>query len=733
MSRRAKTVHRPLSRKIQPLPTSVRYFLHHLPKSCVYISFNPMKTISYILLMCSGASLSPAATSDPSAARILASPHLRFEPGPAGSQAFITRGARFQSYLTASHALFGQETRTSGFYFQGASQRAAIEGIDRLSTSTNLIRGNNPQQWRMGIPNYDRVLVHDLYPRVDLLYYGNGGELEYDLIVKPGANPRQVRLRFEGDAPRIEPDGGIKSEFIQRAPVVYQIAENGNHIVVASRYRQNRDGSIGFEVGHYDHTRDLVIDPVLTFSVYLGGSNTDVTRAVGHDSQGFIYVAGSTDSTDFNIAGTSTQGTNGGGYDIFIAQIDPTQPGGSQIINATYFGGSGSDTLGAMAVSAQGQVYLTGETQSSNFPTANAAQGTLDGASDAFVVELDFSSGQTGAVLYSTYFGGGGNESGNAIALDASGRAFIAGNTSSSDFPTVNAFMGAAGGGQDAFVVGIDPSQSAQGTFFYSTLIGGSGWDQGESIAVATNGNLWVAGGTFSFDFPFAGNPYRASYRAGGDAFVAELNPSLGPGALIYSTLLGGSGEDVANAIILDSTGRVLIAGLTTSRDFPVTSSAIQGQYGGNTDAFLSILNPSLSSAASQLVYSTYFGGTGADSGTTLALDSAGNLYLTGYTSSPNLPVTSNALQSTSSGTFDVYLLRLNPAQTGAKAVSFCSYLASDGVQVANGLDLDSKGNVYLAGYTTGPLLDGLGGATRINNGGNTDAFALGLNFPASQ
>jgi hypothetical protein len=289
-----------------------------------------------------------------------------------------------------------------------------------------------------------------------------------------------------------------------------------------------------------------------------------------------------------------------------------------------------------------------------------------------------------------------------------------------------NGFQGASGGSQDAFVAGIDPSQSGAGSVIYSTYLGGTWWDTGRGIAAASDGSVWVVGGTYSFDFPVAGASYNPGYSVGGDAFVSHINPSSG--GLVYSTYLGGNDLEEARSVVLDANGRVIVSGFTLSQNFPVTPDALQPQYGGGTDVFISILDPSSATRAGELVYSTYFGGSNADAPFDLKIDPSGNLYLAGFTMSAGLPATGNALQSAYDNTMDAFVLKLNPSQAGAAGISYFSYLGSDGLQIAYGIDFDANNNIYLTGVTSGPIFSALGGAGKGTAAGDPDAFVIGFN-----
>jgi all-beta uncharacterized protein/beta-propeller repeat-containing protein len=657
------------------------------------------------------------------AVRMLDTAPLRFE-SDAGSVPghFVARGTRFHFEFSKNQAVLRTANKAVSLQFQGANKQARMEGDDLLRSKTNLFLGSDPHRWRSAIANYGRLQVRGLYPGIDLVYYGNAGELEYDLRMRPGADPRQVRLRLQGDNARLNRDGSLVAELIQKPPVAYQIDQNGARVPVASRYRRNRDGSYGFALGAYDHRRELVIDPVITLSLYLAGSSEDIAYAIGHDTIGFLYVGGETFSTDFPVTSNATQATLAGGSDLFMAKIDPHAAPGSQIVYATYIGGSLNETFGGMAVGPNGDVYLTGSTISTDFPTVNPYQSSLTNApnTNAFVVWINSSQG----LAYSSYIGGSSIDNGNAIAYDSSGNIWVVGAAQSTDFPNLGGIQSGNAGTSDMFIAGFAPSQTGTNTCFYASYLGGSGFDTGRGVAVAADGTLWVVGGTYSVDIPITSNAEQHNYRGGGDAYIAHINPTLGPNGVLYATYLGASSLEEARSVVLDPAGPVIVSGYTVSPDFEVTSNALQPVYGGNTDAFISILNPA---STPQLVYSTYFGGANGDVAFDLKRDANGILYLTGMTLSPGLPVTAGALQAAYDGSMDVFVLKLNPARAGTAGIDYLSYLGSDGLQIGYGVDFDQLGNIFVVGSTSGPLLYAQGGVSRTSPAGTTNGFLLGF------
>jgi hypothetical protein len=373
-------------------------------------------------------------------------------------------------------------------------------------------------------------------------------------------------------------------------------------------------------------------------------------------------------------------------------------------------------------------VYLTGLTISNHFPMFNAAQGSLagTGATDAFVVWFDSSQN----LAYSTLLGGSAAEMGQAITFDATGRLYVTGDTVSDDFPASSGFQTGRAGSQDAFFAIIDLSQMGTATLQYATYLGGSGWDTGRGIAVAADRTVWVVGGTYSGDFPVNGNSYQAGYINAGEGFVAHIDPKAN--AVVYATYLGGSDQDLARSVIVDPSGRVIVSGYTLSQDFPSTSDALQPKFGGNTDAFVTILDPRITTSHSaQLVYSTFFGGSDADVPFDMKLDSAGNIYLAGITLSSDLAGSANAIQSAYDKTMDAFALKLNPAKAGKAGLQYFTFLGSPGLQVAYAIDFDANGNIYLAGFTSGGIFDAFSGPGKPTAHGNRDGFVVGFSTTA--
>ncbi len=437
-----------------------------------------------------------------------------------------------------------------------ANASPRVEALEELPGKANYFLGNDPTKWRTNVPTYARVHYQDLYPGIDLIYYGNQRQLEYDLVVRPGADPSRIRLGVQGaDTLDVDAQGDLVlhtagGDIRQRKPAAYQEID-GMRQEISGGYVLKGSHTVGFEVGAYDASRPLVIDPVLFYSTYLGGSSDDFGSGIAVDSSGDAYVTGYTLSTDFPTtvgAFQTTHAADGGLDDGFVTKLNPT---GAALVYSTYLGGSSDDFGFGIAVDSSGDVYVTGYTLSTAFPTTvGAFQMTNAGGYDGFVTKLN----PTGAALvYSTYLGGSSDDFGRGIAVDAAGSAYVTGYTYSTAFPTtVGAFQtthAADSGRNDAFVTKLNPTGAG---LVYSTYLGGNSFDVGLGIAVDALGSAYVTGGTQSTNFPTTTRAFQTTFGGGVvDGFVTKLNPA---GSMLdYSTYLGGTGLDTGFGIAVDT------------------------------------------------------------------------------------------------------------------------------------------------------------------------------------
>ena len=585
----------------------------------------------------------------------------------------------------------------------GANPQSEIAGFQELPGKVNYFIGNDPQQWHTGVSTYEKVKYSDVYPGVDLIYYGNQKELEYDFVIAPGANPAAIALDFEGSNQLevnakgdlvVHTDGG---EILHRKPVIYQ-ETNGIRQDLSGSYVIRDGHRIGFQVSDYDVTKPLIIDPVVVYSTYLGTNLDDFILGITVDPLGNAFVVGFTQSLNFP-----------NGFDAFVAKLNPS---GSAFVYISYLGGTHQDEGQGIALDALGNAYVTGQTRSTDFPTTTGAlQTVLKGSSDAFVTKFN----PSGGLAYSTYLGGSNPDQGWGIAADASGNAYVTGTPSSNrDFPslnnptarssvfvakvnpagsalvyatlipgaifgsdigidasgnayvtghtnvdflaTVNAAQPTRGGDFDAFITKLDPTGSS---IIYSTYVGGISVDTAESIAVGPSGEACIIGATFSNNFPTV-NPFQPTLRGSSDVFIAKFNPA---GSVVYSTYLGGTGSERGQGIAVDTAGNAYATGEASS-DFPVVNPV---QAGNNGDVFITKLNP----GGSALIYSTLFGGNNEDLGFDVTIDGSGSAYVAGITKSTNFP-TVNPAQPASSGSFDGFIAKISEVPPNQAPIARC-------------------------------------------------------------
>jgi hypothetical protein len=560
-----------------------------------------------------------------------------------------------------------------------------VVGEDELPGKSHYFIGNDPKKWHTNVLTYAKVRYRDVYPGVDVVYYGNHQQVEHDFIVSPMADPGAIRLAFQGaEQLSVDAQGDLvlateHGEVRLRKPIIYQNVGNARR-EVAGGYML--DGNhVRFQVAPYDASQALVIDPILVYSTYLGGTGEEQGGGIAVDSSGHAYVTGETLSADFPTA-NPLQPTAGGSGDVFIAKLNAA---GNDLEYATYLGGLGNDIGLGIAVDASGSAYVTGRTASRDFPTVNPLQPAFGGGSyHAFVAKVNPAGN---SLVYSTYLGGDATDFAQSIAVDAVGNTYITGVTLSG-FPTVNPIQGVFGGFVDAFVAKLNAAGDA---LVYSTYLGGNASDQGTGIAVDAGGSAHVSGVTASLNFPTA-KPLQPTFGGVFDAFVAKLNAAGSD--LVYSTYLGGSNYDFASGIAVDMLDNVYVTGLTFSTNFP-TVNPLQPALRGLVNAFV----VKVAAGGNALVYSTYFGGSGFDVGSGIAVDTFGNAYVTGRTDSPNLPV-ANAVQPTLGGSSDAFVVELNPV---GNALVYSTYLGGRDFEnmLGGAIAVDNGGAAYVTGDTS--------------------------------
>lgn len=563
------------------------------------------------------------------------------------------------------------------------------EATEPAASVTNYFAGNDPARWRRGVRHFSKIRYHRVIPGADLVFYGAGGHLEYDIVLAPGASPKGVEVAFNG-ADRVTQDGegnlvitAGKSTIRQLRPHVYQLV-NGQRQEVASEYRV-RGTRVQFSLGQFRRDRELVIDPVIQYAAYVGKAGQDSAVAIAVDASGNSYITGETNSGGL-AAGRPIQDYRAGDTDAFVAKLNPA--GAVEFL--TYLGGKLTDTGLGIALDASGNILVTGVTYSEDFPVKGAVRETFGGgAFDVFVAKMNSTGTQ---LVWSTFLGGAGLDWSAGIAADSTGGAWIAGWTTSRDFPLRDAFQaGTAGGGEDTFLTRID-ARGVEVT--YSTYFGGEGRDVASGIAVDSRDQVYVTGGTTSTIFPFTA-AVQGRAAGGQDAFLYRLDPvkkDLG-----FATLLGGVENDFGVKVAVDGSGEAVLVGYTQSPNFPVSASAAQRTLGGATDMFIARVGPS------RLSYSTLIGGSGDDWAGGVVLDTAGSAYVSGWTNSANFPVR-NALQPAYAGgnvasqRFDAAIIRVSPE---GNTLFYSSFLGGAGEDKAYALGLDRAGNVYVTGSTT--------------------------------
>jgi hypothetical protein len=601
---------------------------------------------------------------------------------------FMAKGVGLTAYFAPDGVAFRLSGSTIRTEFVGAGN-SVPEGSGLLPTRANFFTGPR-EAWQTGVTVYSGVKYREIYPGIDAMYGGDGRQLKSEFVVAPGADPSSIRVRYlSGGELRIAGDGALVipvdgQELRELAPVAYQEYGNGR-VTVACRFVLTGRNTVGFSVDDYDASSALIIDPVLSYSTYLGGSGSDSAAALAVDSAGAAYVAGFTASQNLPIA-SSEQSSNAGGNDIFVAKLNAT---GNGLVYCTYIGGSGDDRATGIALGTDGSAYVTGFTQSKNFPVRSPLQSKLAGGQNAFVLKLSPSGN---ALLFSTYLGGSSSDAAYGIALDGSGNAYVVGDTTSANFPATG-FQSTNRGGQDVFIAKLSADGSS---LLYSTYLGGYTTDHGAAIAVDTSGNAYVTGYTLSTDFPLANalQPRIAGMQA---AFVSKLNAS--GKALLFSTYLGGTSSpygypQTGYGITVDAQGSAYVAGVTSAPDFPLLNP-LQSSLRGSTDAFVTKL-----SASGSLAYSTYVGGASTDAGTSIAVDSGGNAFVAGYTYSSDLPVV-GGFQSQSGGNYDAFLVELNAA---GSAIVYSTYLGGNGSDAATAVALDPAGNASWPAIRSRPI-----------------------------
>jgi hypothetical protein len=695
---------------------------------------------------------------------------IRFEAnvGQASSGIeYVARGNGYTVALTEQAAILGLRPATASppaarlrLSLLHARSQPRLRPERQQTSVSNYLVGNDPRKWHSNLANYAAVRYEQIYPGIDWVVYGNPRQLEYDFVVAPHSDPRQIALRLDGAQSVALADNGdllvrVRDATLrQLKPVVYQSTDDGARRYIEGRYILTHQ-HLTFSLGDYDRGRELIIDPTFVYSTYLGGSSFDGATAIAVDTEGNTYVAGSATSTDFPTEDPLQAAPKQFG-NLFISKLNAA---GSALVYSTYLGGTGNghygnlstcDTRGsvnvslsgdvatAIAVDAVGNAYVAGSTNSNDFPTVNPFQATNHGqagsASNSFLLKLNAAGS---ALVYSTYLGGSGRaeaqiisgDSATGIAVDSTGDAYVTGITSSPDFPTLTPFQATNGqtaaGTVTAFVAKFNSSASA---LQYSSYLGGSAatgfGDCASAIAIDSGGNAYVVGQTSSTNFPTAAAFQSVNHATAlatgsvGNAFVTKINAT--GSALVYSTYLGGSANDAAQAVAVDASGSAYISGYTDSTDFP-TANAFQPKNqtnGHDANAFVTRFN----AAGTALTYSTYLGGSTNDQATGIALDEAGNAYISGFTYSTDFPAAEPLQAANNAGSHKTSNAFISVLDAAGSSLEFSTYLGGSGIQAdtpcpagptacepfylgdsAAAIAVDAAGNIYVTGVTYSP------------------------------
>lgn len=667
---------------------------------------------------------------------------------------FFSRGPGYGLFLTQAGAVIRFSDPAGNLVLRmnpvGAKPGLPPVGEDELPGRINYIRGNDPKKWTTDVRTYGAVRYRNVYPGIDMIFSGKDRNLEYSFVLAPDADERQIEMDVDGaDHIEIGTNGDL---LIQKAgttisfkkPIAYQLNANAaadpahsstplsdQHFVEAKYMLDHH--RVRFWVQHYDRNRALVIDPTLSYSTYVGGSNQDYGTNLVADSAGNVYASGYTASVDFPTTAGALQTSCGGGcangtYDAYVMKLNAA---GTALLYATYLGGSANEYEYGLFVDSAGDAYVAGQTFSNDFPvTAGAFQTACSGhciSADGFIAELNPSGS---GLIYSTYIGGTGVDRVDAIVVDSEGNAYITGGTQSTNFPvTPGVFQPTCNcvSTSDAFVAEMNPTGTS---LIYSSYLGGSSADLAYAIAIDAAGSAFLTGYTQSVDFPVTAGAFQTTLNAPVAAFVTKVSP--GAKSMIYSTYLGGSSGVQGNrvcytcgtSVVVDGNGNALVTGLTLDLDFPTTPGAYQTTLHGTSfghDAFVTNLN----SSGTGLLYSTFLGGGSDDGGTSLALDSSGNIYLRGNTLSTDFPVTAGAVQSTLGGSYDAFVAEFDPTLSKLLYSTYLGGQAAEFGMATHNLALDSQSppNIFVTGYTLSTNFPTTAGAFQASNHGGNDAF----------
>jgi hypothetical protein len=610
--------------------------------------------------------------------------------------------------------------------FVGANPNPEIVAEGQMEYKCNYFIGNDQAKWHTDVPNYEAITLKDIYPGIDLKYSSDGtGQAAYEFIAAPGADMAKIKVAYEGaEETSLDSDGKLilKTKW---GDMTAAIGSSVNGTGLASpKFTLKSENTLGLAAGSRSLAETTSGTLTLSYSTFLGTCEDDWGMDIAVDGSGNAYVTGYTRSDIFPLQNPYQTNQEGGfyGHNAFVTKFGGL---GNTLIYSTYLGGGDDDVAGGIAVDSNGSAYVTGCTNSSDFPTVNPYQ-TYKGSVDIFVTKLN-SAGD--GLVFSTYLGGTGADGEisygycrEGIAIDAYGNAYIAGGTHSADFPTKNPFQ-TYQGWTDAFVTKVSSSGSS---LVYSTYLGGkNGDDRARSVAVDGSGCAYVTGRTNTASFPTLNpiQPYQGG-NTGYDAFVTKLSSS--GSSLLYSTYLGGAGnDDGGQAIAVDGQGSAYVTGYTRSSDFPTQNPFQAAHDGGEADAFV----VKLSSSGDKLMYGSYLGGSNWDVGYDIAVDGSGSAYVTGEAWSPDFPIL-NYYQGPHPGYYgsspDAFVTKVDP--TGTKLL-YSTCLGGSNDDCAYGIAIDGRGCAYVAGETHSEDFPVFNAYQATWGGFSDDAFVTKLNW----
>jgi len=670
---------------------------------------------------------------------------LRFEPNQGQLPAdvkFVTRLSERNVQLTANEAIVSIPGGFLRMAPKGARVNPAISGVNPLPGKTGYFMGNDRSKWS-NVQNFSAVRYEAIYPGVDMLYHGDGKRLEYDFVVAPGANPNVIAMQFSGaNGLSVNQAGDLviataETELRQPKPYVYQTDARGNRQAVDASYKITGRNLVAFQLGQYDVTRELVIDPVLTLSSFLGGSANDVAAATAVDPAGNIWITGYTVSYDL-AATPDTYRNQPVVRDAFVAKIDPTKVGAQSLLYLTYVGGYLNDEATAIKVLGDNNAIVVGTTSSPDFPVRNSYQSAIGGGFDAFVIGIDTKATGDATLSYASLIGGSGAEAALAVTVDAQSRVYVVGYTSSDNLVlTPNVVQNNSRGGYEVFLAVLDTTKANSATGIYVTYFGSGGTEVATGVAVDAQGKVYISGYQVGDDFPTNGVSYQANYGGRGDGFLIRLDiTKQNLDAFEYGTHFGGNDFDMFSAMAVDKAGRMFLTGYTQSTDMP-TRNAYQPQNAGGADALLVVFDFS-KQPGDVVTYASYLGGGSTDIGYGVAVNEFGQAMIAGYTYSRNYPVRGNPAQADFSGYYDAFLSWFTPGNIGVETLSCSTYLGGSAGTVARSVAAGKNGEVVIAGYTNSSNLPMVGNSTQNVYYGLTDTFlarygACGPLGPASE